>query len=89
MLFQNDVNFVKKEILRVAKGRDITKRWKIARGLIYYLEYLIGENLPDGFENDLYSVAWGGSMIFRRKKAAKLGNNLTERYFRVIEWKEA
>lgn len=89
MLFQNEVNFIKAEMLRITKVHGITKRWKAARGLIFYVKYLIGEYLPDGFERDLYSIAWDESMIFRRKKAAKLGINLTERYFRVVEWKKA
>ncbi len=89
MLFQSDVNFIKKEILRIAKRSDITRRWKNAKELIQYIEYLIGECLPDGFERDLYSIAWDESMIFRHKKAAKLGINLAERYFKVVEWKEA
>lgn len=89
MLFQSDVNFIKKEILRIAKGSDITRRWKNAKKLIQYIEYLIGECIPEDFERDLYSIAWDESTIFRRKKAGKLGINLAERYFKVVEWKEA
>ena len=39
MLFQNEVNFIKAEMLRITKVHGITKRWKAARGLIFYVKY--------------------------------------------------
>lgn len=89
MLFKSEANYIKAEMLKIAKGRDITKRWKRARGLVRYIKEMMNEFLPDGFESDVYSIAWGDSRRFRLKKAAKLGDSLTKRYFKVIEWKEA
>lgn len=85
MLLRNEASFIRKEFLAISKMPDVTKRWKRARRLLRYVKKITNRQLPEGFDNAVYSIAWGDGRIFRRKKAAEVGGKLGT-YFRVVEW---
>lgn len=87
MLLRKEADFIRKEFLGISKMTDVTKRWKRARRLIRYVKKITNGYLPEGFDNAVYSIAWGDGQIFRRKRAAEVGGKL-ERYFRVVNWEE-